>query len=403
MRHSTDRIRSTHGGNLPRPAEFDSLLRQSSVVTAEAAAQLPAAVQWVVDTQLECGLDVINDGEYVKAAGGGSYGGYIHQRVTGWELLPIDPAKPAKRASTAERDRRMFPGFYESGLWYQGSGGPVRPGYFTPGAPPEPTTQWVATGPVSYTGQAAIQADIDALKNSLAGKSDEVEGFIAALGPLSLGAGARNEHYSSEEEYMMAVAEVVREEYRAITDAGFIVQIDEPEFATSWQFFPDWDIDQYRKYLEFCVEVINHAVEGLPEEQVRYHVCWGSGHRPHVTDVDLVDIADLLIKINAQAYSVEAGNVRHAHEWTVWRDIKLPEGKILVPGVISHATDLVEAPEYVAERLINYASVVGRENVQAGTDCGIGSRVGHEEIVWAKLRAMAKGCELASAQLWGNK
>jgi 5-methyltetrahydropteroyltriglutamate--homocysteine methyltransferase len=403
MRHSTDRIRSTHGGNLPRPAEFDALLRRSSTVTAEVAERLPAAVQYVVDRQLDCGVDVINDGEYVKAAGGGSYGGYIRRRVTGWELLPIDAARPPKRESTGGRERKLFPGFYESGLWYQGSGGPVRPGYFTPGAPPEPTTQWVATGPVAYTGQAAIQADIAALKKAIAGKPAEVEGFIAALGPLSLGARARNEHYSSEEEYMMAVAEVVREEYRAITDAGFIVQIDEPEFATSWQFYPDWDIDQYRSYLEFCVEVINHAIEGLPAEQIRYHVCWGSGHRPHVTDVDLIDIADLLLKINAQAYSVEAGNVRHAHEWTVWRDVKLPEGKILVPGVISHATDLVEAPGLVAERLINYASVVGRENIQAGTDCGIGSRVGHEEIVWAKLHAMAQGCELASTQLWGKK
>jgi 5-methyltetrahydropteroyltriglutamate--homocysteine methyltransferase len=347
-------------------------------------------------------MDVINDGEYVKAAGGGAYSGYIHQRVSGWEMLPVDPARPRKREGVGERERRVFPGFYESGLWLQGSGGPVRPGYFTPGRPPERTTEWVATGPITYTGHDAIKADTDALTKALSGKPAETEGFVAALGPLSLGAGARNEYYSSEEEYMTAVAEVVREEYKAITDAGFIVQIDEPEFATSWQFYPDWDVPRYRRYLEFCVEIINHALDGLPEDQVRFHVCWGSGHRPHVTDIDLVHIADLLLKINAQAYSVEAGNVRHAHEWTVWRDIKLPDGKILVPGVISHATDLVEAPGLVAERLVNYASVVGRENLQAGTDCGIGSRVGHEEIVWAKLRAMAQGCELASDRLWGR-
>jgi 5-methyltetrahydropteroyltriglutamate--homocysteine methyltransferase len=260
----------------------------------------------------------------------------------------------------------------------------------------------VATGPVKYTGQEAIAADVAALKKALEGKDDHVEGFIAALGPLSLGARWRNEYYSSEEEYMMAVADAVREEYKAITDAGFIVQIDEPEFATSWQFFPDWDVPRYRQYLESCVEVINHALAGLPEDQVRFHVCWGSGHRPHVSDIDLADIADLILKVNAQAYSVEAGNVRHAHEWKVWGDVRLPDGKILVPGVISHATDLVEAPGLVAERLVNYASVVGRENLQAGTDCGIGSRVGHEEIVWAKLRAMAKGCELASKELWGR-
>jgi len=401
MKHSTERIRATHGGNLPRPEAFDALLRQDSAVTAEVAEQLPGAVQYVVDRQLDCGIDVINDGEYVKAAGGGSYSGYIHQRVTGWEVQPVNPDK-RKRDGVGGRERRMFPGFYESGLWLQGSGGPVRPGFFKPGVSPERSTERVAVGPVAYTGHAAIKADIDALAKALEGKPAVVEGFVAALGPLSLGAGARNEYYSSEEEYMTAVAEVVREEYKAITDAGFIVQVDEPEFATSWQFYPDWDVARYRQYLEFCTEVINHALEGIPEDQVRFHVCWGSGHRPHVTDIDLAHIADLLLKVNAQAYSVEAGNVRHAHEWTVWRDVKLPDGKILVPGVISHATDLVEAPGLVAERLVNYASVVGRENLQAGTDCGIGSRVGHEEIVWAKLRAMAQGCELASRQLWGK-
>jgi 5-methyltetrahydropteroyltriglutamate--homocysteine methyltransferase len=200
---------------------------------------------------------------------------------------------------------------------------------------------------------------------------------------------------------MMAVAEAVREEYKAITDAGFIVQIDEPEFATAWMFYPDYSIAQYRKYLEFCVEVINHALEGVPQDQIRFHVCWGSGHRPHTNDIELKDFADLLLKVNAEAYSIEAGNVRHRHEWRVWKDVvKVPDGKILMPGVISHATDLVEHPDLVAERLVNYASAVGKENVQAGTDCGIGSRVGHEEIVWAKLAAMSEGARRASAELW---
>ena len=402
MWRSTDRILTTHGGNLPRPADLDGLIAGWQGHQPQIEERLPSAIREVVDKQVECGVAILNDGEFVKAASGADYVGYIHSRVTGWETRPADPAVPPKRGGVAARDRLQFPGFYSSGLWLQGSGGPVRPGYFTPGRPPERTTEWVATGPVTYIGHDAIRADTDALTKALSGKPAETEGFVAALGPLSLGAGARNEYYSSEEEYMTAVAEVVRDEYKAITDAGFIVQIDEPEFATSWQFYPDWDVPRYRRYLEFCVEIINHALAGLPEDQVRFHVCWGSGHRPHVTDIDLVHIADLLLKINAQAYSVEAGNVRHAHEWTVWRDIKLPDGKILVPGVISHATDLVEAPGLVAERLVNYASVVGRENLQAGTDCGIGSRVGHEEIVWAKLRAMAQGCELASERLWGR-
>jgi 5-methyltetrahydropteroyltriglutamate--homocysteine methyltransferase len=382
---------------------LDELLKKGPTVTAEVAEKLPGAVQYVVDRQIGCGVDVVNDGEYVKAAGGGSYAGYIHQRVTGWEQLPIDPAKPRKREGVGARERRLFPGVYESGLWLSGSGGPVRPGFFKPGAPPEPTTERVCTGPVGYTGQAAIRADVDALNKALEGtQAREAEGFMAALGPLSLGAGARNEYYGSELEYMTAVAEVVREEYRAIIDAGLILQVDEPEFATSWQFYPDWDIDEYRRYLESCVEIINHSLDGLPEEQVRFHVCWGSGHRPHVTDIELKHIADLLLRINAQAYSVEAGNVRHAHEWTAWRDVKIPDGKILVPGVVSHATDLVEHPALIAERLVNLASVVGRENLQAGTDCGIGSRVGHQDIVWAKLQAMADGAALASAQLWGK-
>jgi 5-methyltetrahydropteroyltriglutamate--homocysteine methyltransferase len=407
MRFSTDGIRTTHGGNLPRPADFDALLQQGPAVTAEAAERLPDAVEYVVDRQIDAGLSVINDGEYVKAAGGGSYAGYIHQRVTGWEVLLVDPAKPPKRDGVGGRERRMFPGFYESGLWLQGSGGPVRPGFFKPGAPPEPMKERVCTGPVGYTGQEAIKADIDALTKALAsqtraGKGGETEGFVAALGPLSLGASARNEYYSSEEEYMTAVAECIRGEYRAIAAAGLIVQIDEPEFATSWQFYPDWDTARYRKFLGWCVEIINHALAGIPPEQIRFHVCWGSGHRPHVTDIPLADIADLLLTVNAQAYSIEAGNVRHAHEWRVWEDVKLPEGKILVPGVVSHATDLVEHPGLVAERLVNYASVVGRENVQGGTDCGIGSRVGHEEVAWAKLESLAAGAALASQRLWGK-
>jgi 5-methyltetrahydropteroyltriglutamate--homocysteine methyltransferase len=198
---------------------------------------------------------------------------------------------------------------------------------------------------------------------------------------------------------MMAVAEAVREEYRAITDAGLILQVDEPEFATSWMFYPDWSVEQYRNYLEFAVEVINHSLQGLPEEQIRFHMCWGSGHRPHTNDIGFEHIVDLLFKVKAQAYSFESSNVRHAHEYRVFETVKLPEGKIIVPGVVGHYTDLVEHPELVAERLTNFAKLVGMENIHAGTDCGIGSRVGHEEIVWAKLKAMSDGAEIASKRM----
>jgi len=399
MRRSTDHILTTHGGNLPRPADLDALLAEADANRDAVKARLPGAVNEVVDKQIACGVDIINDGEYVKAANMGSYTSYIQSRVSGWESLPRDPAKPPKRAGPGERDRRDFPGFYQSGLWFAGSGGPVRPGFMTPGKTPrQAPTERVCTAPLRYVGQAAIQADIAALKKALTGK-DEVDGFIAALGPLSAGAGARNAHYANERDYMMAVAEAMREEYKAITDAGLIVQIDEPEFATSWMFYPDWSVEDYRTYLEFAVEVINHALHGLPEDQIRFHMCWGSGHRPHTHDIDFRHIVDLLLKVNAQAYAFEASNVRHAHEWQVWEETKLPEGKILVPGVVGHMTDLVEHPELVAERLINFGRIVGMENIQGGTDCGIGSRVGHEEIAWAKLSAMAEGAAIATKRL----
>ncbi|GAA0440675.1 methionine synthase [Acrocarpospora corrugata] len=396
MRRDNHRILTTHGGNLPRPRDLDELIAQGDRAAIDE--RLPGAVGEVVDLQLACGLDTVNDGEYVKAANLSGYAGYIHARVTGWETLPIDPSLPPKREYVAARDKADFPGTYASGLWLAGSGGPVRPGFSTPGAAPKlPTSGRVCTSPVTYTGQDAIAADITALKTALAGR--EADGFIAALGPLSLGAGARNAYYPTEEEYMYAVAEALREEYRAITDAGLILQIDEPEFATTWQFHPSWTVAELRRYLESAVEVINHSIAGLPAEQIRMHTCWGSGHRPHTRDIGLAHIADLLIKVNAQAYAVEAGNVRHSHEWRVWEDVKLPEGKILIPGVVSHATDLVEHPELVAERLVNYAGVIGRENLHAGTDCGIGSRVGHEEIVWAKLTALAEGAAIAAERL----
>lgn len=398
MWRSTDRILTTHGGNLPRPADLDNLIADWRDHQPEIEERLPSAIKEVVDKQLECGVTILNEGEYVKAASGADYVGYIHSRVSGWETRPVDPAVPPKRGGVAERDRLQFPGFYESGLWLQGSGGPVRPGFFKPGAPQPPTRERVCTSPVEYIGHDAIGRDVAELAAAVDGR--DAQGFIAALGPLSLGAGARNEYYPDEESYMMAVAEVMREEYKAVTDAGLVLQVDEPEFATTWMFYPDWSVEDYRRYLSFAVEVINHAIAGLPEDQIRFHVCWGSGHRPHVNDVPLKDIADLLVKINATAYSVEAGNVRHAHEWRVWEDVKLPDGKTLVPGVVSHATDLIEHPELVATRLMNFASVVGRENVQAGTDCGIGSRVGHPEIAWAKLAAMAEGAALASKRLW---
>jgi 5-methyltetrahydropteroyltriglutamate--homocysteine methyltransferase len=404
MRRSTDYFLSTHGGNLPLPDSLTSLIASPKENEAAIEAELPKAVDWVVAKQIECGVDIINDGEYVKAATPGTYAGYIYDRMSGFNSIDKPAGWQPKRAFTAERDKRDFPGFYESGLWFSGSGGQLRPGFAKPGSGVpsfgNPAKIRACTEPVVYHGYEAIQKDIDALQKALAGKS-EVDGFIAALGPLSTGAGLTNLHYKDERDYMFAVADALREEYKAVTDAGLILQVDEPEFATTWMFYPDWSVDEYRAYLDFCVEIINHALRGLPEEQIRFHMCWGSGHRPHVHDIEFKHIVDKLLRIDAQCYTFEASNVRHAHEYRVFEDVKLPEGKIIAPGVVGHFTDLVEHPELVAERLVNYAKLVGMENVQASTDCGIGSRVGHEEVVWAKLKAMAQGCRIAGKRMKG--
>ena len=399
MRRSVDRILVSHAGHLPRPDYLDGLIRgdRQRSLGAEYTSRLPRAVGEIVKRQIDIGIDVVNDGEYAKA---GSYGGYMYDRIAGYSRGSSGSIVPLKRSGTGERDRRQFPGFYASGLWYSGSGGPIRPGFAVPGHAHYAADQAGrrCTGPVSYTGQAAVQADIANLKAVITGT--HVEGYLAALGPLSLGSGIRNEFYPSEEDYMVAVADACREEYKAITDAGLIVQIDEPEFCTSWMFYPDWNVEQYRSFLAKSVDLINYALRDIPMESVRFHTCWGSGHRPHVNDIELKYIADLLLKINAVQYSIEAANVRHEHEYHVWEEVKLPDGKTLMPGVIAHATDLVEHPELIAERLVRYASIVGRENVQAGTDCGMGSRVGHEEVVWAKFAAMSEGARIASKRLW---
>jgi 5-methyltetrahydropteroyltriglutamate--homocysteine methyltransferase len=368
----------------------------SEATSVEYHKRLPEAVKWIVDRQIELGVDVVNDGEYPKA---GSFAGYVETRVTA-ETAPAPPDLRPKRAGVGARDTLAFPGAYAAGLWNQGSGGPIRPGFIEGRTlPPQGSgPQRVIVGPVRYIGESAAREDVANLKAAIAGKP--VEGYIASLGPITYAGGRNNAYYPSEEQFLMAVAEALRQEYKIVTDAGLILQMDEPQFCTEWQFHPEYDLAALRKQLGFYVEVINHSLQGIPEELVRFHTCWGSGHRPHVYDIELKHIADLMVEINAKQYSVEAANVRHQHEYHVWEDVKLPDGKMLMPGVIAHATDLVEHPEMIAERLIKYAERVGRENVQTGTDCGIGSRVGHEEIAWAKLKAMSEGAAIASKKLW---
>jgi len=228
----------------------------------------------------------------------------------------------------------------------------------------------------------------------------DVEGFLPAVAPGTIEHWLYNEHYSSDEDLLFAVADAMHEEYKAITDAGLNLQIDDPDLPDGWQMFPEMSVADYQRYAEVRVEAINRALRGIPKEQVRLHICWGSGLGPHKNDIDLADIIDVVLKVNAQVYSIEAANPRHQHEWRVWQSVKLPAGKSLMPGVIGHATDIVEHPRLIADRLVQYAGLLGRENVIAGTDCGVGSRVWNGEIAWAKFSAMAEGARLASRELW---
>jgi 5-methyltetrahydropteroyltriglutamate--homocysteine methyltransferase len=287
----------------------------------------------------------------------------------------------------SSKDRADFREFYDSGSIPGGGGGVAR------------SYGLACTGPIDYTGDALIQRDIENFKAGLkgAGASDA---FMSAVSPATVTI-RKNQHYSSDEEYSVAAAKALNNEYRAITDAGFVLQIDDPCIVDlyDWWFSLNHTWEEYRAWAAFQVEVLNEALADVPEDRVRYHFCWGSWHGPHSTDVELKDVVDLLLQIKAQAYSVEAGNVRHSHEWKVWRDVSVPEDKILIPGVVSHATNVLEHPELIADRLVQYAEAVGRENVIAGTDCGLGGRV-HPQLAWAKLRALAEGAELATRRLW---
>ena len=263
-----------------------------------------------------------------------------------------------------------------------------------------PTTGPVCVGPLTYTGHDAIKADIANFKAALQAAGIE-EGFMTAVAP---GSAYRipNNYYKSDEEFLYACAEAMREEYKAILDAGLVLQLDDPATATGWDMIdPEPSVEDYKKFTMVRVEALNHALRGLPQERIRFHLCWGSWHGPHTTDIPMRDIVEVMLAVNAGAYSFEAGNVRHEHEWRVWQDVKLPDGKIILPGVVSHATNVVEHPELVADRILRFANLVGRERVIASTDCGLGGRV-HPDIAWAKLEALAQGAALASRQLWGG-
>jgi 5-methyltetrahydropteroyltriglutamate--homocysteine methyltransferase len=395
MRRSTDRILVSHAGALPRPEYLQQLFDGGAAAEPAFQAELPGAVAEVVAQQVEAGVDVVNDGEISKR---GLFTGYIRDRMTGFEERWLAPGEPPPNAGVTGRDQRDFPGFFAAGLggFRFGAGGVIAPS----GAPETPGRRlaYVCTAPLRYTGAGAVQADIDRLKAAV--RDEGAEPFLPAITPGTVEHWLRDERYGDVESFLFAIADVLHEEYQAITDAGLLLQVDDPDLPDGWQMFPDMTVDDYRRYAALRVEALNHALRGIPEDQVRLHVCWGSHHGPHRDDIPLRDIVDLVLAVPAGCYSIEAANPRHEHEWAIWEDVKLPEGKSLMPGVVGHATDIIEHPELVAQRLIRYAELVGRENVIAGTDCGLGGRVGHAEIVWAKLADLAAGARMASAWLW---
>jgi 5-methyltetrahydropteroyltriglutamate--homocysteine methyltransferase len=303
------------------------------------------------------------------------------------ETRELKAGEGPPRQAIGGRDVREFPEYFAPGTGRTGAAVGQDPLF--------------CVGPLTYTGQAAVQFDIETFKAALQGANAN-EAFLPAIAPGTVEHWLRNEHYASDEAYLFALADILHEEYKAITDAGLVLQIDDPDLADGWQIHHGMTVPEYQKFAELRIDALNHALRDIPEEQVRFHMCWGSYHGPHKFDIPLSDLVDLILKVKAQTYSIEASNSRHEHEWTVWENANLPDGKMLMPGVIGHESDFIEHPELVAQRLVRYANLVGRENVIAGTDCGIGSRVGHGSICWAKFEAMVEGAAIATKQLWGR-
>jgi 5-methyltetrahydropteroyltriglutamate--homocysteine methyltransferase len=356
------------------------------------------AVAEVVRQQVACGIDVVNDGEFSKLG----WAAYFGDRLSGVE---VRPGERSTVGPITARDAREFPEWFEVA---QSMGGPVyswvaraaaqRDGLGVGGAVAQGT---FCTGPLAYVGQAEVARDVANLKAAAEGQP-AAELCLTALAPATAEFFMRNRYYPSDEAYVYAIADAMRTEYLAITEAGILLQLDEPALATNWQVFPDMDLAEFRTWVELRVEALNHALRGIPPERVRMHVCWGSIHHPHRADLPLESLVDLLLRVNAQGLSLEAANPRHDHDWAVWTHVKLPDGKVLIPGVIGHYTDFVEHPGLVADRFIRYGNVVGRDNVIGGADCGIGTRVGHPKIGWAKFEALSQGARLASERLWGG-
>ena len=416
MKRSTDRIIVSHAGALPRPEDLRDLLiaKEDGKPYDESAynRRVREVISDVVKKQIECGIDSVNDGEESKR----SFSSYARTRIAGFEERTIDTT--GEPPTIYLRDYADFPGFFGAGRSAFGGQSGLAASFTTTAA------HVFCVEPLKYVGHAAVQEDIDILKQALihatpspgSGEQDrlsrpfsgglgdtpnsDIEAFLPAVAPGTIEHWMTNEYYKTDEEFVYAIAEAMREEYQAIVDAGFVLQIDDPDLGDGWQMFPDMSVADYHKYAEMRIDALNHALRGIPEDRIRFHMCWGSHHGPHKYDLPLADFIDLIVKVPAECYSVEAANTRHEHEWRAWQDVKLPAGKSLMPGVVGHTSDMIEHPRLIADRLVRYAGIVGRENVIAGTDCGLGPRVGHAEIVWEKFKAMSEGAAIATKELW---
>jgi 5-methyltetrahydropteroyltriglutamate--homocysteine methyltransferase len=381
MQHSTKRILTTHAGSLPRPRDLLDMLaaKEEGQPVDEAArgARLPGAVKEIVAKQVELGIDIVDDGEYSKP----SFVTYVNERLGGFE---IDTEHRHRGPWEGSREAISFPEFYAQGHVGQRQ------------------NRMVCIGPVTYKGYAQLQRDIRNLKAAIGDR--KIEAFMPAISPSNVEEWQRNAYYKTQEEYIFAIGEAMREEYKAITDAGLLLQIDDPRLVSYYLVKPDASIAECRKWANARVAALNHALRGIPPERIRHHTCYGINMGPRVHDMEVKHLLDIILKINAGAYSFEAANPRHEHEWKIWGEAKLPKDKVLIPGVITHSTVLVEHPELVAERIVKYASLVGKERVIAGSDCGFatfaGSKEVHPSIVWAKMQAMTEGARLASKALW---
>jgi 5-methyltetrahydropteroyltriglutamate--homocysteine methyltransferase len=388
MKRSTKRILTTHVGSLIRPAPLQELLRAKQAGKpydqTPYDACLTASVAEIVRKQGEVGVDVVSDGEFGKSI---SWSQYVLERLSGFERRAI---KLGSNPFTRGVDRERFAEFYAEL--------DAREGVAT-------SVEAVCVGPIAYTGEAELRRDIDNFKAALKGV-DVAEAFLPVAAPASVIPDRKNEYYKSDEELIRAIGAAMRTEYRMIIDAGFVLQLDDARAAVTYdRMVPPASFGDYRKWLALQVDVLNEAIAGLPQDRIRYHVCWGSWPGPHTSDVPLKDIVDLILRMNVGALAIEGANPRHEHEWRVWETAKLPPDRLLIPGVVSHATNVVEHPELVAERIVRIARLVGRENLLAGTDCGFAQgpfhRRVHPSIMWAKLDALVQGARLASAQLWG--